>query len=147
MALKLTSAFALKDSALGHNQILDHLRDILTKFLVQTDATRYYIGMTSDIEARRRQHETSKPDFTLMCVIHGEDPHMAADLKIDDLEAQAISRFRSGIHNPATGRRLRCANSVSGTAPKQWLYVLLDMTDVSDIPADSSLRYGPSLRR
>ena len=58
----------------------------------------------------------------------------------------AISRFRAGIHNPATGGRLRSANSVSGTAPKQWLYVLVDITDVSGIPADSSLRYGPSLR-
>jgi len=147
MALKLTFAFALKDSALGHDRVLDHLRDILKKFLVQTDATKYYIGMTSDLEARRRQHEGSKPDFTLMCVIHGEDPQMSADLRLDDLEAMAIAKFRSGILNPTTGRMLRCVNSVSGSAPKQWLYVLLDMKDVSGIPEHSAMQYGPGLRK
>jgi hypothetical protein len=146
MALKLTYAFALKDSALSHERVLDHLNDILKKFLVQTDATKYYIGMTNDIETRRAQHEKKKPEFTLMCVIHGEDPAMASDLKLDDLEALAINRFRSGITNPTTGRRLTCANTVSGMAPKLWLYVLLDMKDVSGVPAESALPYGPRLR-
>ena len=146
MALKLTEAFMLKHSALGHEQVLDHLRDILKRFLTQTDATRFYIGMTNDLARRRQEHEEKKPEFTLMCVIHGEDPQMGAAINLDDLEAQAIARFRSGVTNPTTGKALRCTNTQGGAPQKQWLYVLLDIKDVSKIPTTSSEAYGPRLR-
>lgn len=146
MALKLTEAFMLKNSALAHDQVLDHLRDILKRFLVQTDATRFYIGMTGDLEQRRQQHERNKPEFTLMCVIHGEDPHMASGINLDDLEAQAIARFRSGMTNPSNGKMLRCTNTQSGAPQKQWLYLLLDLKDASRIPTTSTQAYGPPLR-
>ena len=146
MSLKLTDAFMLKNSALGHDQVLEHLRLILQRFLVQTDASRFYIGMTADVERRRQEHEEKKPEFTLMCVIHEEPPHMTTGINLDDLESEAIARFRSGLTNPSNGRSLRCTNDQRGSARKQWLYILVDPKDVSRIPATSTLPYGPSLR-
>lgn len=133
MALKLTHYYRLQRDVVDHAAVIGHLHLVLNKFLRTGDCSRFYIGITGDLENRRRQHERERPEFTLMCSIYSEPGSIIAD-DFHALEARALSTFQRGVFNPATGKRLLCTNVAAGSRPKRWLYLLVDKRDCSGIP-------------
>ena len=105
-------------------------------FASKADCSKFYIGITNDLKRRRREHERERPEYTLMCAIYKEEINIVSD-SFHNLEATAVAQFRAGVVNKATGRVLRCGNDVSGSPAKNWLYLLVDKRDVSDIPVNS----------
>ncbi|MQA89834.1 MAG: GIY-YIG nuclease family protein [Gemmatimonas sp.] len=136
MALKLTYHYRLKREVVDYEGVIGHLRDVLKAFLMKPDCSQFYIGITNDLERRRREHQTEKPAFTLMCAIYGETPRPGED-SFRKLELDAIRQFQDGVRNPVNGKVLRCSNTAGGTPDQRWLYVLVDKRDVSGIPFKS----------
>ena len=136
MALKLSYYYRMPASVTNHAAVIGHLREVLNVFASKADCNTFYIGITNDLKRRRREHERDRPEYTLMCAIHKEEINIVSD-SFHNLEASAVAQFRAGVINKSTGRVLRCANDVSGSLAKNWLYLLVDKRDVSDIPEHS----------
>lgn len=137
MSIKLTYRYRIPVGTLDSAAVLGHLQAVLNVFASKPDCTKFYIGITGDLKKRRRQHEQERPEYTLMCAIHKEESHLITD-SFQKLEAAAITRFQGGVLNKATGRVLRCGNAIGGTRPQNWLYLLVDLRDVADIPVHSA---------
>lgn len=133
MPLKLTHYYRIPAAVITHHAVIGHLREVLNVFAGRDDCSKFYIGITGDLERRRKEHERLRSEFTLMCVIHAEEANMVED-SFHNLEMEAIRRFRSGVLNKETNRMLTCANGVPGSRAKNWLYLLVDQQDVSDVP-------------
>lgn len=107
-----------------HSAVIGHLRQVLTYFAVK-GFSKFYIGITNDLNARLSQHQLNKPEFKLMCPIYGEEANLVENA-FDRLEQEAIKQFIGGVAHPETGRLvLRCCNGQRGALPKTWLYILV----------------------
>ena len=125
MPLKIVYDYELDVSVLNNEAVIAHLRSILNTFVNKPEYSRYYIGITSNLESRRTSHERKKPQFKLMCPIYG-DSNPKADMAFHSLERDAINSLRSGIVNPSDpSRKMSCENGPGGSPPKNWLYVLI----------------------
>ena len=135
MALQLTYYYRLPKPTILQEAVFDHLRFVLRHFAASGDCSKFYIGITNDLERRRKEHEgnPNRAEFTLMCAIHSEEGSHLDDSFLN-LEKQAIDTFRQGVVVPKTNQRLVCANGPGGSSAKNWLYVLVDKQDISKIP-------------
>ncbi len=133
MALKLTHYYRLGGHVVDQDAVVGHVREVLNSFAAKPDCSRFYVGITGDLEQRRTSHEKKKPEYTLMCVIYGE-PAPVVSGSFHNLEQTVIERYRAGVMNPATGKTLICGNGQGGSTGKSWLYLLVDKTDVAGIP-------------
>ena len=117
--------FLMKFSAVDRKMVVDHLRTVLNSFAMKPQYTKFYIGITGDLEGRLLRHQRHKPEFKLMVPIYEEPAHYLDD-SFDLLERTAIAAFRAGIHNPTTKELLlKCDNGAEGAAPKSYLYILV----------------------
>jgi hypothetical protein len=125
MPLKLDFKHQFNRSVIRNDAVIDHLRGVLNTYVNKPDFSRYYIGITSNLEDRRYSHERKKPMFRLMCPIY-EESNPKADMAFHELERDAINSLRDGIINPSdTSKSMICDNGPGGSLPKDWLYVLL----------------------
>lgn len=125
MPLTLTYDHILNVSVLRNEAIISHLRDVLNTYVNKPNFSRFYIGITSDIETRRLDHERKKPNFRLMCPIY-EESNPKSDMAFHSLERDAINALRSGMKNPTdASKSMSCENGPGGSLPKSWLYVLV----------------------
>lgn len=125
MPLTLTHKHEFQRSVLVNEAIIGHVRDVLNTYVNKPGFSRFYIGITSDLETRRIEHERKKPVFKLMCPIYGES-NPKSDIAFHALERDVINALRGGISNPDDpSRSMVCDNGAGGSMPKSWLYVLI----------------------
>jgi hypothetical protein len=129
MALKLIepsqNRWLLQISAVDRKIVIGHLRSVLNNFAAKPEYTKFYIGITGDVEERLYGHQRKRPEFKLMIPIYEEPSHYMDD-SFDRLERDAIAAFRGGIHHPEThAMALKCDNGAEGAAPKTTLYILV----------------------
>lgn len=128
MSLQLiqpTGQYMLSHSAVDRRAVIDHVHSVLKVYAMKPDFGRFYIGITSDVAARLRDHQVHKPSFKLMIPIYEEERMLLSD-SFDQLERDAIRKFRGGIAHPDTGRvMLTCDNGPGGARPKSVLYILV----------------------
>lgn len=110
--------FAPKDKVAGDTMIRD-----------KKTYTRFYIGITNDIDARFDQHCRSRKVFELMVPVLQEPWDHIVPGSFDEFERALISHFSGGIHHPnrpAPAKPLmQCCNDRGGSKPKGYLYILL----------------------
>lgn len=115
----------LTHSAVDRRAVIDQVHSVLKVYAMKPEFSRFYIGITSDVDARLRDHQMKKPEFKLMIPIY-EEEHMLLSDSFDQLERDAIAAFRQGIRHPDTGQLLlSCGNGPSGARPKSVLCVLV----------------------
>lgn len=120
-----TGKYMLGHSAVDRRAVIDQVRSVLKVYAMKPEFSRFYIGITSDVETRLRDHQAKKPEYKLMIPIYEEERMLLSD-SFDQLERDAINTFRSGIRHPDTGRTmLTCGNGPGGARPKSVLYVLV----------------------
>ncbi len=125
MALKLNYEHQMTVGVLDNSAVISHLRGILNTYVNNPAYSRFYIGITSNLEARRASHERKKPQFKMMCPIY-EESNPKSDMAFHRLERDAINQLRSGMVNPSNpSNKMRCENGPGGSLPKNWLYVLI----------------------
>ncbi|KVT87490.1 hypothetical protein WL30_29640 [Burkholderia ubonensis] len=128
MALQLIKPhdkYLLKVGVIHHGAVIGHLHQVLKTFAAKPEYSKFYIGITSDLNKRLSSHQAKKPFFKLMCPIY-EEPHNLVGNAFDRLEREAITNFRAGIKHPETGElALKCDNGPDGALPKNWLYILV----------------------
>lgn len=129
MALRLiesaSNRFMLTRSVIEHRAVLGHLRTVLNSFAMKDGFTKFYIGITGNLEERLARHQRSRPEFKLMIPIYAEPAHYFEN-SFDSLERLAISAFSAGIKHPDThALLLRCDNGAEGASPKSYLYILV----------------------
>jgi hypothetical protein len=129
MALRLiepaANRFMLTRSVVDRKAVIGHLRTVLNSFANKDGYTKFYIGITGNLQDRLAGHQRSRPDFQLMIPIYEEPAHYMQD-SFDSLEGLAISAFRAGIQHPVTKQMLlRCDNGAEAAAPKSTLYILV----------------------
>lgn len=123
MALQLSYEYKIPVDVIDHRAVLSHLRDVLNTFAAKPLYREFYIGITNDLERRRKEHDGK--GYKLMCAIH-DQPDIVVGNSFHNLEREAIQMFRDGIKHPDTKSvLLRCANSPSGSLAKNWLYILV----------------------
>ena len=120
-----------RDRYILHRGVVDraavvaHLRLVLVSFANKGGYTKFYIGITNDVDTRLRDHQRRKPEFQLMVPIYEEDANLVEN-SFDRLERDTIAAFRAGIVHPDTRQLLlRCANGPDAAPPKTTLYVLI----------------------
>lgn len=117
--------YMLTHSAVDRRAVIDQVRSVLKVYAMKPGFSRFYIGITSDVDARLRDHQLKKPEFKLMIPIYEEERMLLSD-SFDQLERDAIAAFRDGIRHPDTCQvMLRCGNGPGGARPKSVLYVLV----------------------
>jgi hypothetical protein len=128
MALQLIQPrdkFMLGTHVVDRNAVLGHLRSVLSSFASKPEYSRFYIGITNDVETRLSDHRIHKPDFKLMVPVYEEEAILVENA-FDVLEREAIRTFSGGIKHPVTNAMLlRCENGPGGARPKRILYVLV----------------------
>lgn len=129
MALRLiepaSNRFLLTRSVVDRKAVIGHLRTVLNSFAMKDGYTKFYIGITGNLEDRLAGHQRSRPGFKLMIPIYAEPAHYLED-SFDSLERSAIAAFGGGIRHPDTqAMLLRCDNGAEGAAPKSYLYILV----------------------
>ncbi len=125
MALKLTYDYQLSVDVIHHAAVIAHLQDVLNTFANKPEYHEFYIGITNDLERRRKEHAVSKPQYKMMCAIYQEQTIVVGN-SFHNLERDAINTFRQGIKHPQTGQRLlQCGNTPGGSQAKNWLYILV----------------------
>jgi len=123
MALQLNYDYQIPADVINHRAVISHLRDVLNAFAAKAQYNEFYIGITNDLERRKREHESK--GYKLMCMIYQEPINFVAN-SFHNLERDAIIAYRNGIKHPNTGQTLlRCANQPSGSLAKNWLYILV----------------------
>ena len=121
----VNNRFKLDRSAVDRRLVLGHLRSVLHSFANKPEYSRFYIGITGDLEERLAQHQRTRPEFKLMIPIYEEPGHYLND-SFDRLEREVIAAFRGGIRHPDSGQMLlHCDNGAAGAAPKCYLYILV----------------------
>ncbi|MBK8975375.1 MAG: hypothetical protein IPM29_05580 [Planctomycetes bacterium] len=73
MTLTLTHRYQSELPDADPSTRVAHLRQLLAEFLTRGDCSRFQIGITDDLERRRRALEQGATGFTLMCVIDRAD--------------------------------------------------------------------------
>ncbi|AYZ65115.1 GIY-YIG nuclease family protein [Burkholderia multivorans] len=118
--------YMLKVDVIRHSDVISHLHQVLKIFAKKNpEYSKFYIGITSDLNKRLSSHQANKPSFKLMCPIYRE-PHNLVGNAFDRLEREAIMNFRGGIKHSGTGEvALECDNDLDGARPKNWLYILV----------------------
>ena len=125
MALELNYKHQMNVGVLDNKAVIAHLRGVLNTYVNNPAYSRFYIGITSDLETRRASHQLEKPQFKMMCPIY-EESNPKADMAFHSLERDAINQLRKGIVNPSDpSKKMLCENGPSGSLPKNWLYVLI----------------------
>jgi predicted GIY-YIG superfamily endonuclease len=132
MAIKMIDVvegkkFMLDRGVSDRRAVIGHLRTVLGSFAAKPQWTRFYIGITGDLEARFAGHngDKAKAGFQLMVPIYAEQA-IVMDESFDKLESEAIRTFKMGIVHPTSKQMLlRCENGVGGAQPKTWLYILI----------------------
>ena len=130
MTLELVSPrdkFKLKQGFVSNEVVLGHLDLVLKSFAAKAEYSRFYIGITNDLDRRLADHrgDSTKKDFRLMCPIVEEESPQALGSAFDGLELAAIARFNPGVMNTETKKLLKCMNGKQGVTPKCVLYVLV----------------------
>ena len=126
--LTLDEAHMLSPRVFLDQAVFDHLRHVAIGYYNREKCTQFYIGITNNLERRRKEHEAKKPQFKWMCPIYEEPAaHMSLNGNFDSLELNAIKKFRGGIANPHLGNKIvmTCANDMPGLEPKKILYLLV----------------------
>jgi predicted GIY-YIG superfamily endonuclease len=117
--------YMLKHSAVDRRAVIDQVHSVLKVYAMKPEFSRFYIGITSNLETRLRDHQANKPEYKLMIPIYEEERMLLSD-SFDQLERDAIARFRQGIRHPDTGQMLlSCWNGPGGARPKSVLYVMV----------------------
>lgn len=125
MALTLNRDYQLKTGVIDHRSVIAHLKDVLNSFASKPNFSKFYIGITSDLEVRRAEHERKKPGFRQMCLIYEEDAPVVAS-SFHNLEKEAISAYRQGIRHPDSKQvLLSCENGPAGSSAKNFFYILV----------------------
>jgi len=115
-----------KRSAVDRKQLMEHLRLVLTGFANRGEYTKFYIGMTGNLDDRLAGHRRKRPEFKLMIPIYTEPVTYLEVESFDHLERMAIDTFKAGIVHPDTKKVLmKCDNGPDGAAPKNYLYILV----------------------
>ncbi|CAB3764639.1 hypothetical protein B7G54_07260 [Burkholderia puraquae] len=104
--------------------VIFHLQQVLGHFAREKKYDRFYIGVTSNKEARLKDHQVNKPDYTWMVPIYEEDAVNVSNA-FDLMEQEAINYFRTGFIDSNSGQKLTCGNGPSGASPKMCLYILV----------------------
>lgn len=115
-------------TAVSRRAAIEHVRAVLKFFAAKSEFSRFYIGITNDLERRLGEHR-GHPELSLyrwMCpVLEEEVPHVDEG-SFDALEQAAIRELRGGIRNPQSGAMLlSCSNKARGALPKNILYILV----------------------
>ncbi|MEP6493254.1 MAG: GIY-YIG nuclease family protein [bacterium] len=117
--------YTLKASVVDRAAVIGHLRLVLKAFAMKDEFSKFYIGISNDLETRILKHRVNKPDFKLMVPIY-EDGGLFVEDSFDRLERDAITEFRNGIVHPQSLKMmLRCDNGHGGATPKTFLYILV----------------------
>ena len=117
--------YMLKRDVIDRRAVLGHLRSVLNAFASKPEYSKFYVGITGDVEARLLKHQRHRPDFRLLVPIYEEEEILHED-SFDGLERTAIREFREGIRHPVTRDvLLRCDNGPGGALPKRTLYILV----------------------
>lgn len=127
MALQLIAPqdkYLLKAGVISHDAVVGHLREVLNSFAAKPEYSKFYIGITSDLNARLASHRTNKPDFKWMCPIYQEAGNLVENA-FDRLERKAIMKFNGGIKDQSGQLLLQCSNGPGGALPKNLLYILV----------------------
>lgn len=125
MALELNIKHKMTVGVLDNNAVISHLRSVLNTYVNNPAYSKFYIGITSNLEDRLAEHKRTKPQFKLMCPIY-EESNPKSDMAFHRLEKDAINQLRSGIVNPSNpGNKMLCENGPGGSLPKNVLYVLI----------------------
>jgi hypothetical protein len=118
--------FLLNRGVVGRQPVIGHLRDVLKSFASKPEYTRFYIGITSDLDRRLAEHRGRAMQFRWMCPIYEEPESHMDDNSFDLLEREALMTFRGGIVHPQTGKMaLKYENLQQGSPPKRCLYILV----------------------
>jgi hypothetical protein len=134
--------FLLKAYAVTPDQVYARIPEVLQKVAQKyphVAFSKFYIGITGDLQSRLEQHRKAAKGFLYMIPIYEEDEMPAsgrAETSFDQLEHEAIGRFKGTTHTVTiTGgdakaprpvqRALTCTNAVHGGMPKRVLYVLV----------------------
>ncbi len=113
-------------SAVDRKQVIEHLKLVLTGFANRGEYTKFYIGMTGNLDDRLEGHRKTRPEFRLMIPIYAEPVEYMEVESFDHLERLAINTFKAGIVHPDTKKVLmKCDNGPGGAAPKNYLYILV----------------------
>ncbi len=125
MALDLDYSHQMAVDVLEKQAIIGHLRGVLNTYVNNPAYSRFYIGITSNLQTRRAEHAREKPQFKKMCPIY-EESSPRADMAFHALERDAINALRQGIFNPSNpNKKMVCENLPTGSLPKNCLYVLI----------------------
>jgi predicted GIY-YIG superfamily endonuclease len=125
MSLHLTHEYLLDRHIIEHKHVIAHMKSVLNVFASKPEYKRFYIGITSDIESRRLDHQRNKPEFSLMCSIYTDEQNIVAN-SFHNLELEAITALRGGILHPDTRLLLlKCENGPGGSMAKNWIYILV----------------------
>jgi hypothetical protein len=116
--------YLLRAGVIHHGAVIGHLREVLNSFAAKPEYSKFYIGITNDLNRRLSQHQRTKPSFKWMCPIYEEEPNLVGNA-FDRLEREAITQFSGGVKNRQTGRVLKCDNGPAGALPKTYLYILV----------------------
>jgi hypothetical protein len=123
--IKPRDKFLLKQGFFSTEAVLGHLELVLKSFASKPEYSRFYIGVTMNLEQRMVQHRAKGDLYRLMCPIVEEESPKALQSAFDGLEQAAIERFNPGVVNTATKKVLMCGNVKPGIAPKSILYILV----------------------
>ena len=125
MSLQLTYEYQLDVGLIDHSSIIAHMKSVLNTFAAKPQYSKFYIGITSDLENRKLDHQRNKPEYVLMCAIYKDETNIVAN-SFHNLERDAINAMRGGIRHPVNNQvLLRCANGPGGSLAKNWLYILV----------------------
>ncbi|WKB53187.1 GIY-YIG nuclease family protein [Eleftheria terrae] len=117
--------FVLKRSVSDRNAVIGHLRSVLNVFANKPQYHEFYIGVTSDLDQRFKQHRVRWPNMKWMCPIYSEPENYLED-NFFNLEGQALKEFEKGIVHPQTQQvLLRRVNDKGSPRPQCWLYILV----------------------
>jgi len=119
--------FLLRQGFISTEAVLGHLELVLKSFAAKPEYSRFYIGITRDLDRRLAQHRNNVDmrHYRLMCPVVEEESPQSLESAFDGLEREAIARFSPGVVNTATKKVLMCGNSQAGSPPKSILYVLV----------------------
>ncbi|HEY0779418.1 MAG TPA: hypothetical protein VGD56_15735 [Gemmatirosa sp.] len=110
--------------------ILERVRLVLRKYLGEPGYSKFYVGITHDVNRRLQEHQRTKPEYRWMIPIYEEVgvPHPDG---FDQLEQLAIRTFgpkhgTAFTHpNAPPGRTLIFDNRRENSPPQTTFYVLI----------------------
>ena len=131
MALQLISP--LNKYVLRHappDAVMGHIRDVLKVYLMKPEFSKFYVGITRDVNRRLQEHQRTKPEYKLMIPVYDEMGVHPPDT-FDRLEQLAIKTFGPEHGTEFThplappGRKLVFDNRRENAPPQDTLYLLL----------------------